>query len=352
MCASLKEADKGHRAPLYRCKCIVLLDQAQQTSTTMKLTKAVVLLLALLSLTSAGLQIMKSELTGGSGGTPWDDDVLEHSPTIVGVRSVTVGHVRRFIANIQVTYLLADNSTYTAKKHGGTPHLYYRSPTIILENDERIVRVEGKVNGFSRGLVNQMTLITENADGVIRQHGPYGRGGKTAFSVEGYVVGFHGSSGSLTDALGFFYLPAVKKSRKFGGSGGTAFTDPVETIIPPIVRIRQIRVCADHSHITSINTDYYQLGGGTYYGETHSGNGECQTFKFDAEEEITTFSGVHDTQVQYLVFSTDDRPVVGPLGSPGELEVREDVFFGLRANIIGFFGHSSSHLDAVGVFYV
>ena len=59
-----------------------------QTS-TMKLTKAVVLLLALLSLTSAGLQIMKSELTGGSGGTLWDD---EYSPTIVGVRSITIGY--------------------------------------------------------------------------------------------------------------------------------------------------------------------------------------------------------------------------------------------------------------------
>ena len=208
-----------------------------------------------------------------------------------------------------------------------------------------IIPVEGKAN-----YNESVDIITREANSTAR-YGPYG----AAFSVKGYVVGFYGRAGALLDAIGVYYLPPVQKSPEFGGSGGTVFTDPVETnMIPPIVGIRQIRACADDSHITSIDTDYYLLGGGTYPGEAHGGDGKCQIFEFDAEEEITTFTGAHDTLVDFLFFSTDVQHTVGPLGPwPTRVfEERENKVFGLRGNIIGFFGHSSIHLDSIGVFCV
>ena len=96
------------------------------------------------------------------------------------------------------------------------------------------------------------------------------------------------------------------------------------------------------------------LGGGTYPGEAHGGDGKCQIFEIDAEEEITTFTGAHDTLVDFLFFSTDVQHTVGPLGPwPARVfEERENKVIGLRGNIIGFFGHSSTHLDSIGVFCV
>ena len=199
----------------------------------MELTKALVpiALLALLSLANAGLQITKSELTGGSGGMPWEDAILEHSPAIVGVRSIAIRQkFYLWIQSIQVTYLLANGSTYTAAKHGWATGGTLRSFT--LEDDEVIIRVEGKAN--YKNLVNQLTFITRKANSTAR-YGPYGGWGTTAFSVEGYVVGFYGRAGALLDAIGVYYLPPVQKSpvavypaRKGASPGSAKLSDAHE----------------------------------------------------------------------------------------------------------------------------
>ena len=56
-------------------------------------------------------QIKKSGMTGGSGGSAWDDGTLTHSPANVGIKSINILHGRQ-VNNIQVNYLLADGTTY------------------------------------------------------------------------------------------------------------------------------------------------------------------------------------------------------------------------------------------------
>ena len=117
-------------------------------------------------------QIQKSNIFGGNGGSPWDDGVLSHSPPIVGVRSIKIRHGNQ-VDSILVTYLLADSSTYTAEKHGGSGG---SESSFTLAENESIVRVEGKTNGV---LVDQVTFVTQTETGATKLYGPYG---KTALS--------------------------------------------------------------------------------------------------------------------------------------------------------------------------
>ena len=148
---------------------------------------------------------VKSEIHGGTlGGSPWDDGILTHSPTIVGVHGIAIRHGNQ-VDSIQVTYLLADGSTYTANRHGGwggTPSNF------TLAEDEIIIRVEGKTNNC---LVDQVTFISRKANGIENKYGPYGKTGQTPFSIDGKVVGFCGRAGNLLDSLGVYYVPHVRK---------------------------------------------------------------------------------------------------------------------------------------------
>ena len=78
----------------------------------------------------------KSDSYGGGGGGAWDD-VNKYNP--VGVRSITIRHGNH-VDSLQVTYLLADGSTYMAPKHGGTGG---SQSSFTLAQDEMIM-LKGK----------------------------------------------------------------------------------------------------------------------------------------------------------------------------------------------------------------
>ena len=199
-------------------------------------------------------------------------------------------------------------------------------------------------------LVDQVTFITRNSSGNLRQYGPYGKTGQTHFFVEGYVVGFFGRAGNLLDALGVYYLPPVKRSPQFGGGGGNAFEDPIETKIPPIVSIKELRI-RHGNQVDSIGADYEVLGGGSYEGGDHGGSGGKPTVVTLAKGEvIVKMSGkTNNTLVDQLTFTTrkpdGTTATYGPYGKTGRTEFEVD------GRIVGFFGRAGNLLDAVGVFY-
>ena len=289
-------------------------------------------------------RITQGPLSGGNGGSAWDDDILAHSPAIVGVRSIAIRHGNQ-VDSLRVTYLLADGNIYTASKHGGDGGT---SSQFTLAGDERIIRVEGKTNNT---LVDQVTFITKNAAGIEKRYGPYGKTGRTAFSVEGYVVGFYGRAGNLLDALGVYYLPTLRKSAQYGGGGGNAFTDPVETNIPPVVNIKRMRI-RHGNQVDSIDADYELLGGGLLDGTNHGGSGGRPTdVNFVEGELIKQMRGkTNNTLVDQITFTTrkpdGSTGIYGPFGKTGRTEFQVD------GKIVGFFGRSGNLLDALGVFYV
>ena len=288
-------------------------------------------------------KIEKSTIFGGTGGSLWDDDILTHCPAIVGVRAISIRHGNQ-IDSIQVTYLLADGSTYSAEKHGGSGGSL---SSFNLAEDEMIIRVEGKTNN---ALVDQVTFITRKANGTEGKYGPYGKTGATPFSVDGYVVGFFGRAGNLLDGLGVYYLPPIKKSAQFGGNGGSAFTDPIETHIPPIVRVSKLRI-RHGNQVDSIQADYELLGGGCYSGGNHGGTGGSPTeVPFAEGEVIVKMSGkTNNTLLDQVTFTTTksngSTGTYGPYGKTGRTAFEVD------GNIVGFFGRSGNLVDALGVFY-
>ena len=146
----------------------------------------------------------KSGIFGGtySGGIDWDDRDPDPSPGIVGIHEIDIRHGDQVDA-IQVTYRLANGSTYTAPMHGGTGG---GLSSFTFASDEGIVRIEGKTNN---GVVDQLTFITWNSTMDEKRYGPYGITGLTHFSFDGYIVGFFGRAGYLLDGLGVYYLPPM-----------------------------------------------------------------------------------------------------------------------------------------------
>lgn len=289
-------------------------------------------------------QLKQSSLHGGTGGNSWDDNITGHKPAIVGVRRIDIRHGNQ-VDGLQVTYLLADGSTYSAPMHGGGGG----SPSsFILAEDEMIIRIEGKTNNT---LVDQLTFITKNAAGEEKKYGPYGKTGQTAFSVEGYVVGFFGRAGNLLDALGFYYLPSLEKSPQLGGTGGNAFMDPIASNIPPIVNIKRMRI-RHGNQVDGIQADYELLGGGIHNGANHGGTGGSPSeVSLEDGEVIVKMSGkTNNTLVDQFTFTTrkpdGSTGTYGPFGRTGRTEFQVD------GNIVGFFGRSGNLLDAIGAFFV
>jgi hypothetical protein len=286
-------------------------------------------------------KVVKSSNMGGSGGNPWDDDILGHSPVIVGVHRIDIRHGNQ-VDGLQVTYRLADGTTYTAPRHGGDGGTL---SSFTLASDEGIARIEGKTNNV---LVDQVTFVTSNAAGEEKQYGPFGKTGQTPFSVDGYVIGFFGRAGNLLDGIGVYYMPA-KKSRTWGGRGGNMFTDPIDS--SPVAGIK--RMCIRHGNqIDGISVDYQLLGGGTFNGVYHGGSGgSLSTVELAEGEVIIRMNGrTNQALVDQLTFTTRKHDgstcTYGPFGKTGKITFQVE-----GNNIFGFYGRAGNLLDALGVYY-
>ena len=138
----------------------------------------------------------KSQQIGGLGGNAFDDNQL--GKKIVGVTGFHVRHGNQ-VDGVQMTYLLADNTTFQGPYHGGNGG----SPTTVnLDVGEVIVQVTGKSNGV---LVDQITFHTKKRDGSSHSYGPYGQTGETPFTINGWITAAFGRNGTKQDAIGFYY---------------------------------------------------------------------------------------------------------------------------------------------------
>ena len=291
-------------------------------------------------------QFQKSQQFGGRGGSAFDDPVETHSPSIVGIKAIRIRHGNQ-IDSIQVTYLLADGSTYVAPKHGGNGG----SETYIqFDSREEIVKVLGETNNT---LVDQMTFVTKSANGIKKKYGPFGKTGQTPFQVTGKIIGVFGRGGNLLDAIGFYMVSIpieTISSPTHGGSGGTYFNDPISTHSPQIVGIRALRIRRGNQ-VDSIQATYILEDGATWVAPKHGGSGGSESYiQFDAGEFITRVDGkTNGTLVDQFTFTTEkaDGTVrkYGPYGNTGRTA------FSVSGHVIGLLGRSGNLLDAIGFHY-
>ena len=125
--------------------------------------------------------VLITDTYGCTQGLVWDDNILSHPPTIVGIHHVNISYENK-INSIQVTYLLADGTLYNAPRRGSS--IGY-SASIALNEDERFIRIEGMQSASG---VTQLIFISKNSSGNESTHGPFGGTGGTPFSIEGYTI--------------------------------------------------------------------------------------------------------------------------------------------------------------------
>ena len=291
------------------------------------------------------LEIYESQEFGGRGGQGFSDPIEDYIPAIVGIKAIKICH-QAVIESIQVTYLLADGSTYVAPKHGGN-----RGTETYIEFDarEELRKVFGQSNNL---VINQLTFVTKSANGIEKKYGPFGqtRVHPFPFEVTGKIFCVFGRSGLSLDAIGFYMASnpiETISSPTHGGSGGAHFNDPISTHSPQIVGIRALRI-RHGNQVDSIQATYILEDGATWVAPKHGGSGGSESYiQFDAGEFITIVDGkTNGTLVDQFTFTTEkgDGSVrkYGPYGNTGQTA------FSVSGHVIGLLGKSGNLLDAIG----
>ena len=148
-------------------------------------------------------------IVGSEKGLAWDDIMPCYEPAVTGIRKINICYDSQ-INSIQVTYLLADGTLYTAPRHGS-----YGGSTssFVLAKDERIVLVVAATNG---SVITSLKFMSENSNGFEEQHGPFGEVTLETMEVVGYILGFKGHSSSVLHTWYCCLFSASFKSFRFG----------------------------------------------------------------------------------------------------------------------------------------
>ena len=283
---------------------------------------------------------------GGKGGIAFKDPIETHIPAIIGIKALRIRHGDQ-VDSIQVTQLLADGSTYVSPKHGGNGG---QETYIEFEVGEEIVKVLGKTNSV---LVDQLTFIAKTANGTQRRYGPFGKTGQSPITVTGKILGLFGRSGTLLDAVGFYFIPIPVKpltSSIHGSHDGAYFNDPISSLSSEVVGIKALRICHG-SQVDSIQAIYLLDSGNTWVAPKHGGDGRSETYlEFDAGEEIIRVDGKTNwIVIDQLTFTTEKAD--GSIKKYGSFGVMDSSPFSVSGHIIGFLGRSGSLLHAIGFYY-
>lgn len=286
-----------------------------------------------------------------SNGTAFDDvsNVTRHGLTVCNIQSISIVSYYQ-VDSIQVTYLLSNGSFYKAPKHGEVDFSF--PETITLDPDEFVQKIEGKTNGI---VINQLTITTwRPKEHQSVEYGPYGmtNTGKN-FTFEGFIVGFHGRSGSLMENIGVYKLAPMKKSYLFGiPYFGVEFDDNPDTPFPPVVGINKLFIYHGRQ-INSIQAEYQLFGGGTLLSERHgTAKNNLSTVIFSYGEAIVEMKGLLDypklflKQLTFVTKRHDGKmKVYGPFGKTGSKP------FSVRGYVIGLAGRASNFLQAISAYY-
>lgn len=154
-----------------------------------------------------------SQVYGGHGGGEWTDG------TYSGVKRITLTADQYALTSIQLHYALdGDESltgiSFSGAQHGGVigiPHLGAlgdRMENSLNYPEENITKISGHFGIYkpwpeSWVVIKSLTFHTNKA-----KYGPCGQESGTYFEteVEGKIVGFFGSSGTLVDSIGMYML--------------------------------------------------------------------------------------------------------------------------------------------------
>ena len=325
-------------------------------------------------------RLLTSSSAGGEGDTVFDDRLsanLQDLVTIDAVRSISVSYAD-YLESTQITYILSNFSNYPAPRHG---ILRNSEITITLAPGEFLSKVEGYHNG---SVVQQITFTTEIFKGnkTERVYGPYGSTtGTTRFTIEGYVVGLHGSfkrgsfkqSGYLS-SIGMYTLAKLSKSKEFGGNGIyyagltklskseqlggktdhdrlNRFDDEPDDHYAPTSRLNSVSMYHGDA-IDSFKTTYSVLGGLILQSDWHGGTGGNRTdIYFTKDEAVISIegstNGVYITQLSFITRRGTDGAMTryGPFG---KVSAKAFSFYG---NIVGFAGSYGKLLNSISVYY-
>ena len=207
-----------------------------------------------------------------------------------------------------MTYILSNYSSFQAPRHGV---LKSSEVKITLAHREFLTKVEGFHNG---SVVQQITFTTEifGSDNKTKHtYGPYGSTtGITQFSIEGYIVGFHGSFNSYRNliSIGMYALAFLSKSEEVGGEDShhklTHFDDTPDNVYAPTSRINILYI--NHGDaVDSFKTIYSILGRDILQSDWHGGSGGNQTtISLTKDEAIIgvegSSNGVYINQISFI----------------------------------------------------
>ena len=298
-------------------------------------------------------EIRRSPKFGGNGGMAFEDPIETLTPAVVGIKSLRFVQGSR-VDSIQVTYLLADGSTYATDMHGRAKEAFSKETYIELAKGEEIVKVVGKTNGFRIG---RLVFITKTANGTERRYGPLlnlGASGEGPFTVVGKILGLFGRSDYFLDAVGFYFVPIPLRpltTPLYGSPGrGTYFQDlsPSDSSPPQIVGIN-VYYTADQ--VLGVQVTYLLDVGATWTASKHgSDKGSLGYVEVDVGENIigvdVKTNGVLIEQITFHIEKADGaRRRDGPYGKSGSPQIS------VTGRIVGLFGLSGDSLNAIGFRY-
>ena len=223
-----------------------------------------------------GTRLVRKSPRYGYGGPPstpnpvfFDDYMLfnKSKVSIIGICSIDVCFGDN-LDGIQATYLLSNGSCYQAPKRGDSCSLPFN---IVLDtkSNEYISKVEGATKG---SLVNQLTIHTYKQGYERTTFGPFGKPGNFNFSLEGYILAFHGLYEGYLESIGAYFLEKVRRSDIYGVQPAfgiaSAFDDMLGSHVPPVVGVSKLHIWHG-SKINSFQVEYLLLGGDTLLGEKH-----------------------------------------------------------------------------------
>ena len=296
---------------------------------------------------------LKSPSVGGKGGTKFDDrdtPLLQDFVAISRVKNISISF-GDYLESIQVAYTLTNESSFQPPRWGQRKS---SEVVIVLANNEYLTKVEGSHNGV---IVQQLTFTTQifgYDNKTSHVYGPYGNCGNTSFSVEGYVVGFHGQFDTGILNLGVYTLAPFVKSEEFGGGNDsklTYFDDEPDKFYAPVSRMNVLKIYHGDA-VDGISTMYTVLNGDMYQTYKHGGDGGVETeISLSVDEAIIgvegSTEGQYINQIKFITQHQRNGTVrgYGPFGKAGS---KQFAFYG---NIFGFSGSFLNYLHSFNVYY-
>ncbi|KAL0743318.1 hypothetical protein Bca4012_084831 [Brassica carinata] len=277
----------------------------------------------------------------------WDDGAHDK------VEKVFIRLGQDGIASVKFEYI-NDSDVVDGVEHGTPTLLGFEEFTFQLGSDEYITALSFYVETLiTQNVVTSLTFITNK-----KNYGPYGN--KSGFHVfvpeetGKQIVGFHGISGNVLNALGAYYapipIPTIKKLDAQGGTGGTAWDDGSDHD-----GVTKIYVRTGGLGVQYVKFDYVKAGQrkqGTLHG-VHGSRGLTREIMINyPDEHLVLVEGWYDSSnvILGIQFKTNQKTSdylgyeFDGTGTKFTLQVQN--------KIIGFHGFSSNHLHSIGAYFV